>query len=146
MTTPNERLKIARARFFASAGEAADAMNIPRGTYAGHENGHRGFPASRAPQYARKFKVSEEWLLYGKGGQAETLPSDDDLEAMIAIALDELPIPVGLGDYSRAVASSLRDQLERYQASGGSKGISDVANAPDKGAPPPEPTTPPAGA
>ena len=42
-------------------------MGVPVSTYIGHENGHRGFPAKRAPQYARKFKVSEEWLLYGKG-------------------------------------------------------------------------------
>lgn len=69
MDTPNERLRAARERAgFQTAKEAALAMGVPVSTYIGHENGHRGFPAKRAPQYARKFKVSEEWLLYGKGG------------------------------------------------------------------------------
>lgn len=67
MDTPNERLRAARLKLFASAAEAAKALGVPVGTYSGHENGHRGFPAKRAPLYARKFKVSEEWLLYGKG-------------------------------------------------------------------------------
>lgn len=71
MTTPNERLKQARIEAgFETAVDAADAMSIPRSTYIGHENGNRGFPAGRAPQYARRFKVSEQWLLYGKGGEA----------------------------------------------------------------------------
>ena len=68
MESPNERLKFARLRAgFTTAAKAADAMGIPRPTYMGHENGHRGFPAKRAPQYGRKFKVSAEWLLYGTG-------------------------------------------------------------------------------
>jgi len=70
MSTPNQRLRKAREDAgFVTATDAALALGMPRATYIGHENGHRGFPASRAPQYARKFKVSEEWLLYGKGEQ-----------------------------------------------------------------------------
>jgi DNA-binding XRE family transcriptional regulator len=66
--TPNERLKIARAAAgYKSAVDAADALGMPRSTYIGHENGLRGFPAKRAASYAKKFKVTEEWLLYGKG-------------------------------------------------------------------------------
>ncbi len=66
--TPNERLKIARQNAgYATTVDAAAALGMPQSTYAGHENGLRGFPASRAPSYARKFKVTEEWLLYGKG-------------------------------------------------------------------------------
>lgn len=67
MDTANKRLKAARERLYPTATAAAEALGVPMGTYAGHENGNRGFPASRAPQYARKFKVTEEWLLYGKG-------------------------------------------------------------------------------
>lgn len=73
MDTPNERLRLAReAAGFATAVDAADALGVPRSTYIGHENGHRGFPAKRAPTYARRFKVSEEWLLYGKGDMVPT--------------------------------------------------------------------------
>jgi hypothetical protein len=100
MTTPNQRLKQARiAAGFASAVDAADALSIPRSTYIGHENGHRGFPAARVPQYAKKFKVSEEWLLYGKGAKAPepsealislvvTLPNEKVLTEMFAGLLE----------------------------------------------------------
>ncbi len=72
MSTPNQRLREAReAAGFSTAKDAAMSMGIPVSTYIGHENGHRGFPAARAPQYARKFKVAEEWLLYGKGGDRQ---------------------------------------------------------------------------
>ena len=60
METPNQRLRMARRNAgFGTAVEAADALGIKRSTYIGNENGHRGFPAKRAPQYARRFKVSD---------------------------------------------------------------------------------------
>lgn len=40
---------------------------MPYGTYSGHENSGRGIPRDRIVQYARKFKVSPEWLLTGAG-------------------------------------------------------------------------------
>ncbi len=63
----SDRLRDARiAAGYETAKDAAVAMGVPVSTYIGHENGTRGFPAKRAAQYARKFKVTEEWLLYGK--------------------------------------------------------------------------------
>lgn len=117
MSTPNERLRRARERFFKSAAEAARAMGVPVGTYSGHENGHRGFPAGRAPEYARRFKVSPEWLLYGKGDEPEPTNdlTDDDLTQMVENALRELPAGVPLGDFPRLIAPALREQLERFQ-------------------------------
>ena len=68
MDTPAERLRIARIRAgFETAKEAAEAMGFPVSTYLAHENGSRGYPASKAFTYARKFKVREQWLLYGVG-------------------------------------------------------------------------------
>ena len=68
MSTPDERLRIARLRAgFTTGKEAAEAMGIPVATYLGHENGSRGISAKRATQYSRKFKVPEVWLLYGTG-------------------------------------------------------------------------------
>jgi transcriptional regulator with XRE-family HTH domain len=118
MTTPNERLRKARARFYPSAADAARALGVQYGTYAGHENGHRGFPASRAPEYARRFKVSPEWLLYGKGEEQEVTDdlTDADLSDMVANALRELPAGVPLGDFPRLIAPVLREQLERFRA------------------------------
>lgn len=68
MSDPSDRLRIARLRAgYATAKEAAEALGVPVPTYLGHENGSRGFPAKKAFTYARKFKVREQWLLYGVG-------------------------------------------------------------------------------
>lgn len=68
MSTPGERLQTARkARGYETATDAANALGIPVATYTQHENGLRGFPAKRAPQYARFFGVSTDWLLFNRG-------------------------------------------------------------------------------
>lgn len=116
MDTPNSRLKKAREEAgFETAIEAADALGIPRSTYIGHENGHRGFPAKRAPQYARRFKVSEEWLLYGKAGKPNPL-SEDVLAALIEDAVQEIPAGAPIGEWPRLVAGVLHTQLEQIRS------------------------------
>src|SRR4051812_22543141 len=84
--TPNARLRRARAAAgHATAIAAADALAVPRSTYIGHENGHRGFPAKRAIQYAEAFGTSPESLLYGApaaGVGAHALPSVELLREM----------------------------------------------------------------
>jgi transcriptional regulator with XRE-family HTH domain len=68
MSTPAERLRIARLRAGYTTGkEAAEALGFPVSTYLAHENGSRGITASRAVTYARRYKVREQWLLYGVG-------------------------------------------------------------------------------
>ncbi len=63
-----ERLQIARKHAgFASAAEAAAALGVAYPTYAGHENGSSGFRAKSGELYARRFRVSFEWLMNGKG-------------------------------------------------------------------------------
>lgn len=106
----HERLVWARqAAGFETASGAAEALGVEIPTYIGHENGHRGFKA-RAPDYARKFKVSLEWLLTGRGtakkakqsttqavgyvgAGAQVFPIDD--HAMGA-GLEEVDIPPGV--------------------------------------------------
>lgn len=62
----SDRLKRAREKSgYSSAKAAAEAMGVPVATYIQHENGSRGFPASRAERYAKFFRVAPEWLLYG---------------------------------------------------------------------------------
>lgn len=66
MANASERLKQAREKSgWQSAKSAAEAMGVPVATYIQHENGTRGFPADRAIRYARFFRVTPEWLLYG---------------------------------------------------------------------------------
>src|SRR5207253_160280 len=50
-----------------TARAAAAALGVKEPTYIGHENGQRGFKRDSADHYARKFHVSLEWLLTGKG-------------------------------------------------------------------------------
>jgi SOS-response transcriptional repressor LexA len=67
MGSSADRLKQARIKSgYDSAKGAAEAMGVPVATYIQHENGSRGFPAKRAERYARFFRVTPEWLLYGK--------------------------------------------------------------------------------
>ena len=89
MSDPSERLRIARLRAgFETGKDAAEAMGVPVSTYLCHENGSRGYPAKRAETYARKFKVREQWLLYGVG---EGPGDNGDQRAEIINILDHLP-------------------------------------------------------
>jgi DNA-binding XRE family transcriptional regulator len=109
----NERLKEARQRAgFDTAVDAARALGIAQSTYIAHENGNRGFPAKRAPIYARKFKVSEEWLLYGKGEAADPLPSEDEIAEILGDIQTQLPASLPYSEWPRAVAAGLRLRLE----------------------------------
>lgn len=76
MTEMHERLQEARrAAGFEKASDAAQAFGWAYSTYAGHENGSRGIKAQTAREYARRFKVSPEWLLFGAGGLETPMPA-----------------------------------------------------------------------
>jgi hypothetical protein len=63
-----KRLKEARELAgFEAAAEACDHFEWVYPTYAGHENGYRGFGAEDAVKYARAYEVSLYWLLTGAG-------------------------------------------------------------------------------
>jgi phage repressor protein C with HTH and peptisase S24 domain len=118
----HERLAEARADAgYAKAAQAAEALGISKPTYHGHENGSRGFKRDAAERYARKFHVSLEWLLTGKGPKEGRAT-----QAMTAAAryvplvgyvaagaemhffandapLDEIPAPIGATDSTVAV-------------------------------------------
>jgi transcriptional regulator with XRE-family HTH domain len=64
----SDRLKAAReAAGFTSATDAAHSLGIPPPTYLAHENGTVGISSKKAPLYARRFGVSLDWLLEGRG-------------------------------------------------------------------------------
>lgn len=106
MNDPAERLRIARLRAGYETGkEAAEALGFPVSTYLGHENGSRGYPAKKAAIYARRFKVREQWLLYGVGEGPGQL---GDYSAEIVNIMDHLP-PLKKAEalgYLRALANS----------------------------------------
>jgi len=71
MTSPSNRLRQARiAAGFPDATTAAQSLGVPAPTYISHENGSRGFRADSANKYARRFRVSAAWLLYGREDRA----------------------------------------------------------------------------
>ena len=96
MTANAERLREARKRAgFTSAVEAAASLGVAYPTYMHHENGTRGF-TRHAAHYARRFRVSLDWLLSGKGELPEieaTEGKDTAIDAPPLIALPRsLPI------------------------------------------------------
>lgn len=82
----NERLIEARERAgFDSAADAARSLGIKLPTYYSHENGSSGLKPAVAAKYARKFKVSLEWLLTGRGdipAGSTVLPYESELEGL----------------------------------------------------------------
>lgn len=73
--TPADRLRGAREKAgYETAKDAAEAMGVPVSTYIQHENGARGFPATRAERYAKFFRVTPEYLLYGKPSLSSAAP------------------------------------------------------------------------
>lgn len=68
MQEMHQRLAAARAKAgYSGPTEAAHALGEKPPTYLGHENGSRGFGRTKADKYARKFNVSLEWLITGRG-------------------------------------------------------------------------------
>ncbi len=62
-----DRLRLARKQAgFRTAKDAAESLGVSYPTYSQHENGTRGI-LREAELYARRYKVSLDWLLRGKG-------------------------------------------------------------------------------
>jgi hypothetical protein len=68
-STRGERLRAARSKLFRSARAAAKALDVAVSTYGAHERaetpGGRDYGPDEARRYARRFKVTPEWLLTG---------------------------------------------------------------------------------
>ncbi|GEP09863.1 hypothetical protein MMMDOFMJ_0136 [Methylobacterium gnaphalii] len=69
--TKHDRLREAREKRYPTAKAAAEAMDVPYGTYSGHEAGSRGFTDEEARRYAKFFHISAGSLVFGEHG---TLP------------------------------------------------------------------------
>ncbi len=76
----HSRLREARiAAGFKSSADAARSLGVSPPTYAHHENGTRGFRDDAARLYARRFKVSVEWLLFGNGDMSSSNAEDSSI-------------------------------------------------------------------
>lgn len=66
MSEISERLIEARKKAgYETAGDAARALGVKLPTYYAHKNGTSGLRQKVAEQYAKKFKTTAEWLLFG---------------------------------------------------------------------------------
>lgn len=85
MAEVHERLTRARLNAgYETAAAAARALGVKEQTYYSHENGNSGLRPKVAEQYARKFKVSLEWLLTGRGEMSAVgaLPYEDEVAGL----------------------------------------------------------------
>lgn len=121
MSEMHERLTAARKEAgYQTTRAAAAALGVKEPTYVQHENGTRGFKRESADSYARKFHVSLEWLLTGKGTKERRSlrPGGEtryvNLVGYVAAGaqthffandgpLDEVPAPAGTTDSTVAV-------------------------------------------
>jgi Peptidase S24-like len=84
--TRGDRLRIARERLFPSGRLAAQAIGIAVSTYGAHERaedpGGRDYGPNEAKYYAKRFRVTPEWLLTGFGpgptGEPTIYPEQPD--------------------------------------------------------------------
>lgn len=76
LKAPHQRLKWAREQRYETAKAAAEALSLPGSTYAGHENGSRGFGKDDAERYGARFGVPWEWLLGGGPLKAGAGPTE----------------------------------------------------------------------
>jgi DNA-binding XRE family transcriptional regulator len=101
----HERLLAARkAAGYQTATDAARSIGTSYPTYAGHENGSSGFRHKTAAVYARKFGVSLEWLLTGRGGMGAKI-ENSELAEIIEMLRDASP------EVLTAVRTLLEQQL-----------------------------------
>lgn len=110
------RLKAAREQKFKEAQEAASALGVPYPTYAGHENGNRGFKRDSAKRYADFFRVNLEWLMTGRGAMRGKVADIIPIVGRVGAATDGaiayaggdgefgyVPRPIGAPDNTVAV-------------------------------------------
>ncbi|MGG7567878.1 LexA family transcriptional regulator [Rhodovulum sp. DZ06] len=121
--TPAERLREIRTNAgFATAAEAARKFGWSPVTYRAHESGQNGMRPNVAKVYARAFRVSPEWLLYGEGGpEKKGVPLVGEVGAGAIVfplddggSLDEIDPPPGIGPSAVAVRVTGDSMYPRY--------------------------------
>lgn len=95
----HERLRDAwKKAGYSSAAEAARALDMTVSTFVSHQNGTRDFNEQDAARYARKFRVSVEWLFFGSGDASfklrqDAMPVVGEVRAGAWLEIDGEPTP-----------------------------------------------------
>ncbi len=118
MMEPSDRLQKARREAgYDNAVDAARAFGWGQSTYISHENGTRGLKPPVAEKYAKAFRVTPEWLLYGSKGKKTPAPADRRTVPLVGYVsagaaahffgdqgpFDDVPAPEGASDETVAV-------------------------------------------
>ncbi len=124
MTTPHERLRAARyGAGFETASDAAKRFGWRESTYRAHENAQNSIRDKHAKIYARAFRVSPEWLLFGTGGpEKKSVPLVGHVGAGAEVfcvddgggKLDDIDPPPGIGPDAVAVLVRGDSMFPRY--------------------------------
>lgn len=92
------RLAQAREALGLSLEEARIAFGVGYSTYAAHENGTTAFPLNAAIDYAKRYKVTLDWLVHGIGEGPKAKSAEQQSESALRSALiaygvdtDDLP-------------------------------------------------------
>lgn len=123
---PYERLRDARIEAgFKSATKAAERLGVTITTYRTHENGQNGIPPDRAEQYAKLFKTTPEWILYGRRSLSQVeIPILGVIEKKGEVRsfsvhsnseLERVSAPPGIGHDAVAVRVSGDGLFPRYE-------------------------------
>lgn len=110
------RLKQAREKHFKRAVDAAKSLGVQYPTYAGHENANRTFDVETAALYARRFKVSLDWLITGQGrgpdGRETPITSEEEIRSFLARieGLSDYDIDLALAVIRNALAAQRAGQ------------------------------------
>ncbi len=94
------RLKEARKRVFSTAADAAEALNMNPVTVRAHESGRNGINYYDLERYARRYGVSQMWLVMGRGEEKPTADFTSQLGELLYIdgyVEDELWYPAETG-------------------------------------------------
>lgn len=92
-----DRLKEARvAAGFQSATRAAESLGTKDSTYRAHENGQNEYSVDDARRYARKFKVSPIWLMFGHSPETST-GVEVEPSSLRGSSIPEIDVRAGMG-------------------------------------------------
>lgn len=96
-TEIGNRLRALReASGYSTARAAAQALGVHYQTYVGHENSSRGITPSSLLLYARRYKVTVDWLMTGRGDARGNQPepgriSDETLRLVLIHLAEHRP-------------------------------------------------------
>jgi transcriptional regulator with XRE-family HTH domain len=96
------------------------------------EKGKANIPSGRLPDLASAYECRVSDIFAEDDEPVSTALTEGELEAMVALAQQEVTLQTPLGAYPRIVASSLHEQLRRLEAAGPLRLNPDEASAPDK--------------